>query len=189
MRDRHADHFMHVAEVAAAEIEARACPGTLSSVETDHENLRAALQWSMDTGDGERALRLVVALTPYWSIRGRYFEALGWCRRVLAAVPLEASALRARAIWGVGRLGLYGMELTGSYGTAETELAAKLALELDDPALEARTVTDQGALLLFAAPDAGLVTLERAVALARAAGAAVAGPPCRPPHRPPNICR
>ena len=169
VRERHADHFVRMAEEAAADIEATARPETLAAVEGDHENLRAALQWSMDTHAGERALRLVVALTPYWSIRGRYYEALGWCRGVLATVPDEPSTLRVRALWGIGHLGLYGMELTGSYGTVETELAAKLALELGDPALTARTVTDQGALLLFAAPDAGLETLDRAIALGRAA--------------------
>ena len=169
LRDGHADHFLRVAETAAVEIEATASPASLSAVDTEHEDLRAALQWSMESKAHERALRLVVALTPFWCIRGHYFEALGWCRRVLAAVPDEPTPLRIRALWGVGHLGLYGMEL-GSYGVAETELAAKLACELGDPAVRARPVADQGALQLFVAPDAGLGTLREAIAISRASG-------------------
>jgi predicted ATPase/class 3 adenylate cyclase/DNA-binding CsgD family transcriptional regulator len=170
VRDRHAGFFLGVAESAADRIASAPRAETLAALEGDHDNLRAALQWVLATGDGERALRFVVALTLFWKIHGHYSEGEAWCRRALGAVPPDSSPLRARALWALGHLSLYGMELGAGYGMADTERAATLARQLGDPGLLARPLADQGVIGIFTAPDAGIVTLEQTLQAAREAG-------------------
>jgi predicted ATPase len=72
-RRRHADHFLAMAEVAAA-FERR--PGQaewLARLEFDHEDLRAALLWCR-AHDHERWTRLALALGWFWLVRGHLSE-------------------------------------------------------------------------------------------------------------------
>jgi predicted ATPase/class 3 adenylate cyclase/DNA-binding CsgD family transcriptional regulator len=170
LRDRHATHFLAMAEAAAARLEAAPQVETLTALEADHDNLRAAQQWLLATGDSDGALRLVVAMTPFWTLHGHYAEAQAWFRRVLAQVPPAPSPRRARAVWGLGHLTLFEMALGSDFGVPETAQAAALAAELDDTALLARALADQGFLGLFVAPDTARAALETAIVAARTAG-------------------
>ena len=169
VRARHVVWFTGRAEAAAAELERGPTPEVLARLDEDHDNLRAAMEWALATKDDESALRLVGALTLFWHVHGNYSESLDWYRRVLAAVPADPSPLRAKALWGLGHLGLFSMDVPGGYGTAETEQAAALARELEDPVLLGRALVDQSLLMLFAAPDAAVATLEQAAEAARRA--------------------
>jgi non-specific serine/threonine protein kinase len=94
-RRRHADHFLAMAEAAAA-FERR--PGQaewLARLEFDHEDLRAALLWCR-AHDHERWVRLGLALGWFWLIRGHLSEGREWLGGVIA-LPSLAPADRARA--------------------------------------------------------------------------------------------
>ncbi|MGH9035588.1 MAG: LuxR C-terminal-related transcriptional regulator, partial [Acidimicrobiia bacterium] len=169
LRDGHAAHFLPLTEALNAQLEQALNLETLQSLEDEHDNLRAALQWLLDQNDAGAALRLVSALALFWATHGHFAESLSWYRKVLATVPPDASRVRAHAVWGLGHLGLYSMDLPGGYGTAETEQAVTLARQLNDPVLLGRALADQGMLLAFAAPEVGMSTLEQAVAAARRA--------------------
>jgi predicted ATPase/class 3 adenylate cyclase len=51
---------------------------------TEHDNLRAALKWSMEAGGGEPGLRLAVALAWFWYIDGHWSEGRKWLEQALA---------------------------------------------------------------------------------------------------------
>jgi len=62
---------------------------------TEHDNLRAALEWSMEAGDAEAALRLAVALAWFWYIDGHWSEGRKWLEQGLALggdVPTDTLA-------------------------------------------------------------------------------------------------
>jgi predicted ATPase/DNA-binding SARP family transcriptional activator len=62
----------------------------------EHDNFRAALQWSLDRG-GETGPRLASALGSFWLARGFYQEGHSWLERALAAVS-SGSWLRAELL-------------------------------------------------------------------------------------------
>ncbi len=57
--------------------------------------------------DGERALRLCVALTVWWKLRGRFALADAAYVRALGAAPAGALAVAARVLWARGYLLVY----------------------------------------------------------------------------------
>jgi non-specific serine/threonine protein kinase len=70
----------------------------LTALERELDNLRAALQWCLETGEAEKGIFLARALWTFWVIRGLYAEGRSWLAQ-LAALPdaEEAPALRAVA--------------------------------------------------------------------------------------------
>jgi predicted ATPase/tRNA A-37 threonylcarbamoyl transferase component Bud32 len=111
VRGRHAAHCLAVAERASASLRGPDQGRLLAEMETDHEEMRIALHWLGDHGRSEEALRLSVALGPFWDIRGHWVEGQ---RRLFAALeraPQAAPSLRAQALhwlgvleWCLGRL-------------------------------------------------------------------------------------
>ena len=56
----------------------------LTRLETDHDNLRAALRWSLDRDDTELALRFGGALALFWDAHGSVREGREWLDELLA---------------------------------------------------------------------------------------------------------
>jgi predicted ATPase/DNA-binding CsgD family transcriptional regulator len=102
-RFRHASYFLEVAERAEPYLHGSDQHEWLDRLEQDESNLRAALEWFIDEGDADAALRLSIALFPYWTARDRLTEGRRWIESALAAsgtpgaIPavLTATALRA----------------------------------------------------------------------------------------------
>ena len=93
----HTEYFCDLAERAEPELRARNQLTWLARLDAEHDNLRAALRWAVDSQDAELAMRLFGALAWYWSLRGRLAEGRSWLRSVMA-VPGEVPTLvRARA--------------------------------------------------------------------------------------------
>jgi predicted ATPase len=105
----HAAYYLALAEEAEPELEGPQQVSWLERLEREHDNLRAALQWSQEpTGEeetkqrNELALRLAAALLWFWRGRGHYREGQDFLERALAgskavAVPLQVKALKAAA--------------------------------------------------------------------------------------------
>jgi predicted ATPase/DNA-binding CsgD family transcriptional regulator len=93
LRDRHLDFFLARAEGAMPKQFEAYQRLWLSWLESEHDNLRAALSWALESKRIEAGLRLASALTYFWEIHSYVQEGLGWMERLLAAVeervPLE----------------------------------------------------------------------------------------------------
>jgi predicted ATPase/class 3 adenylate cyclase len=77
----------------------------LSRLDREHDNLRAALQWSLDEpGEEREGLHLAAGLWRFWEIHGHLAEGRSWLERFLDATSGEVSALRADAYTGAGIL-------------------------------------------------------------------------------------
>ncbi|MGX2993341.1 ATP-binding protein [Streptomyces sp. JNUCC 64] len=83
-RRRHREHYTRLAERAAPLLHGPGQRDWLRRLDTENANLRAALDGAVRDGDGERALRLAVALGWYWFLRGRHREAERELSRALA---------------------------------------------------------------------------------------------------------
>jgi len=112
VRDRHRDWFVAFAERAAPELGGPNQAWWLDRLEQEHDNMRAALEWSQAGEAGrEAALRMAGALYRFWYSRGYLTEGHQWLEGALARSSGAAAGPRARALhgagwlaWGAGRL-------------------------------------------------------------------------------------
>jgi predicted ATPase/transcriptional regulator with XRE-family HTH domain len=102
-RERHAHYFLDLAERTNAVIAKTPTPALLDVFERDHDNLRAALAWSRDTGDHDTLLRLAGALAFFWYYRGYLNEGQRWLGQALES-PAVAPRPRAWALTSSGML-------------------------------------------------------------------------------------
>jgi predicted ATPase len=72
-RDRHRDFFLRWAERAAPEVAASDQLVWHARIEAEHDNLRAAIEWTAADGT-DRELRLCAALAHFWVQRGYFGE-------------------------------------------------------------------------------------------------------------------
>ena len=112
-RRRHAQYYAAFAERAHEQLSGPARLAALDHLEAEHDNLRAALSWSLETqaadpaGDDDRAatgLRLVQALAPFWYQHGHATEGRRWLQQAIALAADEAGAPLARIAHWLGVL-------------------------------------------------------------------------------------
>ena len=133
VRKAHAVYFMELSERAGLE-RASDSPEWLDRLEQEHDNLRAAMHWSLEDMEGckEIALRLGGALRTFWYSRGYLSEGLDFLERALVGSDEVEEPMRAAALYAAARL----YEVRGDYDRAEPFLVQSLALyrELGNPA-------------------------------------------------------
>src|SRR5215217_7693679 len=127
VRRRHASFFLTLAEEAEPRLRGPEDMEWLERLEIEHDNMRAALAWTLERGEAELGIRLAGALWRFWEARGYYGEGLAWLKRVLARGS-RVSAARIKALEGEGWLTLYSGELD------EAGMAAREGLKLSDEA-------------------------------------------------------
>ena len=69
--------------MAAVKFASVSAPEWLQRLETDHNNLRAALNWAMEERDPDTALRLSSAVWHFWYARGYLTEGSRWLEEAL----------------------------------------------------------------------------------------------------------
>ena len=82
--DRHASAMLELALQAAPELARAAQRSWLDRLEREHDNMRAALDWSVGKPDPIVATRLASALWRFWQQRGYLNEARARCERLEA---------------------------------------------------------------------------------------------------------
>jgi non-specific serine/threonine protein kinase len=102
---RHRDWYLNlVREAAPSFFRGPESLPWLDRLDAEHDNLRAALAWSInEPGGAQTALELVDGLWRFWEIRGYLVEGRQWLDRVLALTS-DLSPLRADALTGAGIL-------------------------------------------------------------------------------------
>jgi predicted ATPase/DNA-binding SARP family transcriptional activator len=104
---RHVTFFTALAQRAAAGMHTADEQAWVERILPDYDNLRAAFEHAMATGDTDSALRLVTSLPEFGHLRIG-FEASGWAERALEVAdpeqPLFAAAVgfAARGAWNRG---------------------------------------------------------------------------------------
>jgi non-specific serine/threonine protein kinase len=100
LMERHACHFLALAERAASEERGLEQPRWLGRLESDLDNFRSALTWLRGRDPGAW-LRLATDLSWFWETRGHFSEGRRWLEGALAAAgedePGRADGLLAHA--------------------------------------------------------------------------------------------
>jgi len=105
----------------------------LDLLEADHDNLRAALAWSLESQRGHSALRLCGVLYRFWSRRGYWREGYAACAKALAqSTGGSDRAARARVLLTAGSIG-------NNVPEAETRVLLEEAVALSREAGDSNT--------------------------------------------------
>jgi predicted ATPase/DNA-binding SARP family transcriptional activator len=73
----------------------------LDRLQAEHDNIRAALGWTLEAGEIDLALRLASALRVFWEVRGHFAEGERWLDQALAAGEGD-TVVRAKALGAAG---------------------------------------------------------------------------------------
>ncbi len=168
----HADSTVRTVEMAAQALSGPHQGAALTQLESERDNVRAALRWTRDHRDGPRMGRLVSALWRFWLARGSIDEGRRWLAEAFALQEDREDAVsltRTRTLIGAAMLAI----AQGAVEEAEALVADAIA--------GARRQGDD--LLVIAALNAGgdlarrrgqypeaTAYHEEALALARACG-------------------
>jgi len=107
VRNRHGVWYARWAAQAASSLSGDAQAEWLERMESEHDNLRASLAWSLKQADHGESLRLAGSLARFWAARGYFSEGRHWLAQALALPGADSpglSADRARALNGAGSL-------------------------------------------------------------------------------------
>jgi predicted ATPase/DNA-binding SARP family transcriptional activator/DNA-binding CsgD family transcriptional regulator len=120
VRRRHAEYFLALSEQAAPELWGPEDKAWLERLEAEHDNLRAALSWTLGRREAEPALRLAGALWRFWITRGYYEEGRRWFEGALEKG--ERTTARAQVLAGLGHLALWQGDLSRAKTAAQEGL-------------------------------------------------------------------
>lgn len=98
----HARHFLTFAEEAEPHLTGEKSIERLEKLETEIDNLRAALRWSLNA-DTETAIRLAAALRYFWSNHSYLREGREWLEATLERSGDASPVLRFKLLNGIGQ--------------------------------------------------------------------------------------
>ncbi len=131
-RGAHAAYFLRLAEEAEQGMAGPQQAVLLERLEQEHDNLRAAMQWSLEQAEEGKAmaLRLGGALYSFWFVRAYFSEGRDFLERALSRGDEVAAPVRAKALYAASQL----HDALGSLDQAEEFYEQSLALyrELGD---------------------------------------------------------
>lgn len=152
LQHRHVAFFTRWAEETIPASQSGPDREWLARCRREHENLRAALAWTLEQGNlpeepevAELGLRLVGALAEFWEADGYWAEGRTWLERVLALPgAIARTPARARSLYGLGHL----LARVEEHDQAEAHCAESVAIwrELAEPIELARCLLRLGAM-------------------------------------------
>ena len=169
-RRAHALCFVRQTEDARARIHGPEGAAVLDQLEADHDNLRAALSWTIAAGETELALRLAYAAWRFWWMRSHLEQGRTWLERALALPDTGPATAELRPLTQVA---------AGYFARVQGDYARASALGMEALALAQQIGDAHGAsgalhLLSLTATDCGELAeaqahLEAGIAIDRSA--------------------
>lgn len=147
-RNRHLARFVELAETTEPELTRAGQSIWLERLSEENDNIRAALAWSVESGQIELGLRLAGSLVRFWSVRGLMSEGRRWLAEALEAGEGVQPAVLAKGYFAAGFAALG----QGDYAEAKPlfERSLLLAREAGNTRIEAQALQQIGWLVLAA---------------------------------------
>ena len=106
MNTQSAESLLGFAESAGPKLRGVEANATFAQLDQQYGDLLSAIQWFIDQGRTDDALRLAIALVPLWMATKRLAEGSTWLERALAA-PGGHDTHRGRALFNAGYLAFW----------------------------------------------------------------------------------
>ena len=170
VRHRHAVHFLGLAENAEPHLTGPEQARWSDALHREHDNLRAAIAWTIDTDRGELALRLGAAMWRFWYGRGHLEEGRRWLDAILALPSTAARSLpRARALTALAGIAYWQSDF-GPSDAAYVE-ALDIVRELGDKQAEVEALFNVAMTkAVMGEPETAMALLEENLRRARGLG-------------------
>jgi predicted ATPase/DNA-binding SARP family transcriptional activator len=147
LRTRHAAYFAGVAEEGEPELNGPSQDVWAARLDPERDNFRAALAFTLESGDGLTALRLAGALRRLWLLHADLSEGRAALEAALAAAPDAPLVSRAKALNGLGVLAAEDGDIEGAERAFEESL--EVARRLDDDERRMAVLTNLGNIAFF----------------------------------------
>ncbi|HET7272216.1 MAG TPA: hypothetical protein VFI90_14185, partial [Rubrobacter sp.] len=98
VRKRHAAFYLALMEEAGPALKGHAQPIWLGQFEAELGNLRVALSWSVERGEGQKVADAAWTSWTYWWLSGHLSEGRHWMEEALASEPGMPATYRARLL-------------------------------------------------------------------------------------------
>jgi predicted ATPase/DNA-binding XRE family transcriptional regulator len=170
LRARHLGHFASWAEQVEPELRGLDGLTWCDRIQVEHDNVRAALQWALRSGNLDAGLRLAGSMAQYWQERCYWKEGLRVLKALLASpLPAEANPTRAKALVAAAALSV--LLATSDPADEWFSDALQICTGLGDSWWIAYTLNGWGWHDLYKSnAAAGRARFEQAVAYARSSG-------------------
>ena len=156
IRQRHAEHWTRVGERASKALFGPEQAMWTRRLEQDHDNVRAALRWALQSNEAELGLRLGAALRDFWRLGAHVPEGVRWLDEILGMSGATGTTLfRAQALTAAADLRSWTGETDEYLRLAEQAVATYR--DLGDP----RGIADALEEFGFAQLQAGLADVAR----------------------------
>jgi predicted ATPase len=170
VRARHARHFLALAVRAEPHLVGADQKEWLDRCDREHDNIRAALKWAIQTGEVRAGQEAAGALWRFWHQRGHLAEGRRKLEQLLHAPGGEdRTAERFKALTGAGGLAYW----QNDYPATERFYsdALEIAQDLDDPRSIAEALFNLSYIdRIRGDVDEGMAKLRRALEMARSIG-------------------
>jgi hypothetical protein len=164
-----AEHYLALAQRAAAELHGPDEGMWLDRLEVELPNLRATLDWLEARRDEQSALRFAGAMEWFWHMRGHPSEGRGWLERALVIDPARPSPERARALEAASLLAW--QQGDDAQAIARADAALDPGRALDDSLIGAGAASTLGLVAVRQGQrEHGRTLLEEALSRYRARG-------------------
>jgi non-specific serine/threonine protein kinase len=134
---RHAQFFCDVVLRTDAELRGDHDDVLLDALEKDHDNVRAALTWSIDNGR-DLGVRLARGMSRFWWMRGTDAEAIRWLDALLEDPDRLSQSLRAYGLAAYAEI--VTNDAAWDVARAKAEEALSIAREVGDLDVAARAL-------------------------------------------------
>ena len=101
-RKTHARYFLTIADAALPNYHGPDGVHVLNRLEDDHDNFRAALNWTISRNDAGSSLQMAYALWRLWWMRGHLSEGRTWLERSLGVPGEVPASMRSKSLAATG---------------------------------------------------------------------------------------
>ncbi len=141
-REAHAAYYLKLAEASEIALRGETQAEWMRCLKVEHDNLRASLEWFLEAGTADEALKMSGALGRFWTMQGHFSEGRQW--QELALKQHKDAFPNARAVtlgWG----GVLAWQ-QGALDSAEASLQESLKIfrQINNPLRVAMTLSDMG---------------------------------------------
>jgi predicted ATPase/class 3 adenylate cyclase len=170
VRRRHAQHFLELAKRAEPHLVGADQKRWLDRCDREHDNIRAALRWSVDLGEVRAGQEAAGSLWRFWHQRGHLAEGRRKLEHLLQARGgADRTQERFKALTGAGGLAYW----QNDYPATERfySEALEIAHDLDDPRAIAETLYNLSYVdRIRGEVDVGIAKLRQVLETARSIG-------------------